>query len=105
MVKSTIAQNDSAANNSLHQTAIPLMVNIALHLQFSTFHHASRIEKETKSLVENGLFDKIVIVAFWESGLEEHEYLDDKREVWRVRVRTAAWPESTEWMLSVTALC
>jgi len=85
------------------------MNNTALHLYLSNFQHETRIQKETKSLIESGLFDKIFIVALWEDGLEEHENLDDKREVWRVTLKTAAWPENTfckiikytEWMLKI----
>jgi len=85
------------------------MNKIGLHLYLSNFQHESRIQKETQSLVESGLFDKIFIGALWEEGFKEHEILDPKREVWRVRLKTASLPESTlckifkyiEWMLKV----
>lgn len=44
--------------------------------------------KETKSLVESGLFGRIHIGAIWTEGLEEHEKLDGRREVWRIRLLT-----------------
>lgn len=85
------------------------MENIDIHIYPSNFKHETRMQKETKSLVDGGLFDKIFIVALWESGLEEHENLDDKREVWRVPLKTASWSEGTfpkiikhfEWMLKI----
>lgn len=75
------------------------MNNRSLHIYPSAFEHESRIQKETKSLVDGGIFDKIFIIALWENGLEEHEHLDDKREVWRVRLKTAVLPESTFWKI------
>ncbi len=50
--------------------------------------HETRILKETKSLADAGLFDKIFIVGIWESNLKEHEKLDNRREVWRVPLKT-----------------
>jgi glycosyltransferase involved in cell wall biosynthesis len=86
-----------------------MMGNIGLHIYLSNFQHESRIQKETKSLVESGLFDKIFIGALWEEGLKEHEQLDAQREVWRVRLKTATFPENTfckiikyiEWMFKL----
>jgi len=60
----------------------------ALHIYPSPFTHESRILKETRSLVESGLFDDIVVGAVWEEGLAEHEELDASRKVWRVRLRS-----------------
>jgi glycosyltransferase involved in cell wall biosynthesis len=82
---------------------------INLHLYPSNFKHESRILKETRSLVDKGVFDKIFIVALLENGVEEHENLDDKREVWRVPLKTAWMSERTlpkiikhfEWMLKI----
>jgi len=71
------------------------MNNIALHIYPSTFEHETRILKETRSLVQFDLFDKIFIVALWKNGLKKHERLDDKRELWRVPIKTAFLPNNT----------
>src|SRR5687767_7786703 len=48
--------------------------------------------RQTQSLVESGLFDRIEIGAMWRPGLPEEEWLDAKRHVWRVRLWTARLP-------------
>jgi glycosyltransferase involved in cell wall biosynthesis len=67
-------------------------VTSALHIYPSPFTHESRILKETRSLVESGLFDSIHIGAIWAEGLAEHEELDARRRVWRVRMWTGRLP-------------
>ena len=64
------------------------MKKINLHLYPSTFKFESRILKETWSISESGLFDQILIVALWEKGLDEHQSIDDKRKIWRVKLRS-----------------
>lgn len=64
----------------------------ALHVYPSSFSHESRILKETKSLADSGLFERIYIGAIWADGLAQHEELDKRREVWRVRLRTLQFP-------------
>lgn len=59
-----------------------------VHIYQSDFTHESRILKETKSLVDSGLIDEIIVVAIWRHGLEVNEVLDRKRHIWRVRPRT-----------------
>jgi glycosyltransferase involved in cell wall biosynthesis len=56
----------------------------ALHIYPSTFTHESRILKETGSLVNSGLIDRIFIRALWVDGLAEFEHLDDRRELRRI---------------------
>lgn len=63
----------------------------------SNFKYESRILKETKSLIDSGLVDRIFIAAIWESGLREHEQLDSKREVWRVPLKTRHLPNGRFW--------
>jgi glycosyltransferase involved in cell wall biosynthesis len=70
------------------------MVSNNIHIYPSTFKNESRILRETKSLAEFGLFDKIFIAAMWERGLKEYEDLDERRKVWRVRLKTATLPNS-----------
>jgi len=73
------------------------MNSINLHIYPSSFKYETRILKETKSLVNSGLVDKVVIVAIWESDVNEHEQLDDKREVWRVPLKTRYLPHGYFW--------
>jgi glycosyltransferase involved in cell wall biosynthesis len=67
-------------------------VNTALHAYPSPFTHESRILRETESLVDSGLFDRIYVGAIWDEGLAEHEELDTRRTVWRVPLRTRRLP-------------
>ena len=60
-----------------------------LHIYPSAFKYESRILKETKTLVDSGLFEKIFIAAVWEKGLKVYEKLDGKREVWRIPLKTS----------------
>ncbi len=62
-----------------------------LHITVNSFRCASRILKETSSLVRSGLVDHVYIAALHEEGLAEHERIDDKREVWRVRLGSRRW--------------
>jgi len=59
-----------------------------LHLYPSTFTHETRILKETKSIADAKLFDKIFIAAIWRPGLAENECIDSVRHVWRVPLTT-----------------
>lgn len=70
-----------------------------MHIYPSSFKHESRILKETKSLADSGVVDKIFIAAIWESGVREHEQLDNKREVWRIPLKTENLPEGTIWKI------
>ena len=59
-----------------------------LHIYPSTFVNQSRMLKETRSLAESGLVDNIFVGAIWEAGLEEHQTLDPRRQVWRVPLKS-----------------
>ena len=82
-----------------------------LHVYPSPFRHETRILRETRSLSEAGLFDRIAIAAFWEEGLPEREAIDDVREVRRFRTRiqgvdASMWVKGLrllEWMCRVLA--
>lgn len=65
-----------------------------LHIYPSTFVNQSRMLKETRSLAESGLVDNIFVGAIWESGLEEHQVMDQHRRVWRVPLRAKVIPVS-----------
>lgn len=82
----------------------------AVHIYPSPFTHESRILRETRSLSESGLFASILVVALWQEGLAEHDHIDVRREIWRVRLRTARMPgvvgklfRFAEWYVRVLA--
>lgn len=55
---------------------------------------ASRVLKETSSLVDDGVFGHIHIAGLQEDGLPEHERVDDRRTIWRAPLRTRPLPRS-----------
>lgn len=63
-----------------------------LHVVMNPFRFASRILKETASLVRSGRVDYVYIAAFHEKGLAGFERIDDAREVWRARLRSRELP-------------
>lgn len=65
---------------------------INIHIYPSPFEHESRILRETKSVADSGLVGKVYMVGIWEPGLAEFETVDQKREVWRVPLRTGKLP-------------
>lgn len=67
---------------------------VNIHVYPSPFRHESRMLKETKSIADSGLVDKVVIGAVWERGLEKFEKIDDKREVHRIPLRTSKLPNN-----------
>ncbi len=73
------------------------MERINLHLYQSKFTHESRILRETLSITQTELFDKIIIAAVWDQGLRELESLDARREVWRVPLSARKWPGGNLW--------
>ena len=80
-----------------------------LHIYQSPFKSESRILRGTKTIVDSGEIDKVVIAAVWEDGLLECEALDDKRSAYRIRCWTNRLPSSRvsrglilmEWALRV----
>lgn len=57
----------------------------AVHIHVSNFVNESRILKESFSLVESGLFDSVIIIAFWRYGLLEKELIHPKITVFRLK--------------------
>jgi len=60
-------------------------MSINLHIYPSHFQFESRIVKQTKAIAEQGLFDEIIILAFWKEGLQTEQQIDDKRKVIRIK--------------------
>ena len=67
------------------------MVN--LHITLTPFLNASRVLKETGSLVQRGIAERVFIAALYTEGLHEFENIDEKRSVWRVKLRSRTWPK------------
>lgn len=80
-----------------------------LHLYPSTFRYETRILKETKSIADAGVFEKVLIAAIWDQGLAEHEEIDSGRAVCRVPLKTHVLrgralgkiAKHVEWMIRV----
>jgi len=68
------------------------MVDVNLHVFLSDLKHESRVLRETKSIVDSGLIDKIFITGLWERGFKEVEEIDDKRVVLRIPLKTRNLP-------------
>lgn len=58
----------------------------------NSFRFGSRILKETASLLHAGVVKHVYIAALHEEDMNEHERIDDNREVRRVRLRSRKWP-------------
>lgn len=59
---------------------------IDLHLYPSYLQNESRILKITKSLVDNHVTDNIHIVGLWKEKLKEKESVDEKRNIFRIKI-------------------
>lgn len=73
--------NESYMSNKIDKT----LISINLHIYPSPITHESRMLKETKSITDAQLVDKVYLVGIWKDGLEEHEQIDARRQIWRVR--------------------
>lgn len=60
---------------------------INLHIYPHTFDHQSRILKETKSLADARISDEVFLVGILEKGWVEEEQIDERRQIWRVRLK------------------
>ena len=65
-----------------------------VHIYPSPFRHESRILKETKSILDAGLADRVIILAKHQEGLAEEERLDDGRSVVRLPLFFARYPKN-----------
>lgn len=59
-------------------------MRVNLHIYPSHFQFESRIVKQTKAISDLGIFDQIIILAFWKEGLEKEQKIDDFRSVVRI---------------------
>jgi glycosyltransferase involved in cell wall biosynthesis len=61
-----------------------------LHIYPSNMKNESRIFRITNSLIEAGIVNEIIIVGKGDGELNEHDQLDETRQIWRVRL-TRFW--------------
>lgn len=64
-----------------------------IHIYHRFTEHSSRLISETLSLTRKGIVDKSIIVVYWENGFKEYEKLDDKREVYRIKLLSEHLPK------------
>tara|TARA_R100001143_G_C3360947_1_gene135574 strand:+ start:13024 stop:14211 length:1188 start_codon:yes stop_codon:yes gene_type:complete len=57
----------------------------AVHIYLSTFENESRILKQTKSLIDHNIVDRITVISFGRESLEGFERIDKNRGVYRIR--------------------
>lgn len=67
---------------------------VNLHVSMTAFTYASRVLKETKSLVEGGIVDVVYIAALHEGTLERTQAIDAARRVVRFRLYTRKLPKN-----------
>ena len=65
-----------------------------IHIYHRFTEHSSRLINETTSLTRNNIVDNSTIVVFWENGFKEHEILDDKREIYRIKLLSEHLPKN-----------
>ena len=64
------------------------MVRLNVHAYPSPIRHETRMFKQTRALSQSGLVDRVLLVGTWEEGLPEHQTLDARRDIWRIRLVT-----------------
>lgn len=59
-----------------------------LHISLNEFTNASRVLKQTKSLVDSGVVDQVYVAALHKNGLDEEYDYDSKRQLKRFSLRS-----------------
>ncbi len=72
---------------------------INIHIYPSNIRHESRILKETKSIGDSGLVDKIFIIGMGGKDFKEFEHLDKKRTVWLIPFKIGGLPDYGFWRI------
>lgn len=68
----------------MKEHALPHAPSINIHIYQSTFLHESRMLKITQSLIEGGVFDRVLIIARHDDDLSLTESIDANRSVRRI---------------------
>ncbi|SDO63204.1 Glycosyltransferase involved in cell wall bisynthesis [Halomonas shengliensis] len=64
-----------------------------LHIVRNSVSHDSRVLKETESILESELFNRLEISGLKEDGFPVNEKIDDGRTIWRASLRTRKFPK------------
>lgn len=67
---------------------VPAMDKLNVHAYPSSLVRESRMLKITRTIAEAGLVDKVLLVGCLEPGLMENEKIDDRRDLWRVPLKS-----------------
>jgi glycosyltransferase involved in cell wall biosynthesis len=81
---------ESPAENARNYSSVVAKLSakkmrLNVHLYFTTFEFESRILKETKTIMESGLVDKVMVMALWKEGLKGEESFGSERSVVRLK--------------------
>lgn len=64
-----------------------------IHISMTEFTNASRVLKQTRSLVDNNIFDKIDIIALGNDQLPKHEKVSDEISIHRIKLISKPLPK------------
>lgn len=70
-----------------------------LHISLTNFKYASRVIKETRSIVTHNVADEVFIAALYEDGLEISEGVDKKINLLRFKLTTRRLPKNILFQL------
>lgn len=65
-----------------------------VHINMNEFTNASRVLKQTRSLIKSNVFEKITIIALWAEGLPEFEQLSDGVSLYRIKLLSRKLPKN-----------
>jgi len=74
-------------------------VAINVHISLNKLTNPSRVLREANTLVDHGVFQKILIFALWDSGLKEEEKYSEGIDVQRIKLRTKRFPTNIVFQL------
>ena len=70
-----------------------------LHISFTNLKNESRILKETNTLIQNNIFDKIYIVGLCDNNLKSIQIIDNSREINRISLKSKKLPKNLFFQL------
>lgn len=70
-----------------------------LHISLTNVKNESRLFKETKTIADNYIADNVFIAGLWEDGLRVDENLDEKRSIYRVKLKSRNLPKNLLFQL------
>lgn len=70
-----------------------------LHISMTSFENESRLLREAKTLLDEGVVGEVVVVALWEKSLAETELLQKNFKVVRIVLKTRGMPKGLLFQL------